>query len=226
MAMMRLLALQTVAVSVFYCVLFSPLVDTAVAQTTGTVSPMTAPAEPSPNEEPRPGDCMPIGLTASGEIVFPFRCKDFIERNKAARPKSQTSDEGPATAKEKPTQTDEKPAVTERPISTDEEKAAVQPTNASDERPTAVEEKPAVPAVTEGRIPAEEDKASAKPAESVAAGVDRPQPEQAGRTSPRRQVELETRKHAAGPRGCTGFRSYNPASQTYRSYDGQLRQCR
>jgi hypothetical protein len=133
MAMMRLLALQTVAVSVLYCVFFPPLIDTAVAQTTGTVSPMIAPAEPSPNDEPRPGDCMPIGLTASGEIVFPFRCKDFIERNKAARPKSQTSDEGPTTAEE-----NEKPAVTERPISADEEKAAAQPnltkSNASDEK--------------------------------------------------------------------------------------------
>ena len=180
MAMMRLLALQTVAVSVLYCVFFPPLIDTAVAQTTGTVSPMIAPAEPSPNDEPRPGDCMPIGLTASGEIVFPFRCKDFIERNKAARPKSQTSDEGPTTAEEKLIRTDEKPAVTERPISADEEKAAAQPkSNASDEKPTAVEEKPAV---TEGRIPAEKDKDSAKPVESVAAGVDRPEPEQAGKT--------------------------------------------
>ena len=31
--------------------------------------------------------CEPIGLTASGEIVFPFRCKDTVERQRAAASK-------------------------------------------------------------------------------------------------------------------------------------------
>jgi hypothetical protein len=60
------------------------------AQTTATVTP--APADTSTkgqssssaNEEPPPGGCMPIGITVSGEVVFPFQCKDFIDRHKAA----------------------------------------------------------------------------------------------------------------------------------------------
>jgi hypothetical protein len=54
----------------------------SLAQTTGTVNPSPAPAEPSVKEDVPPGGCMPIGLTASGEIVFPIQCKDFIERHR------------------------------------------------------------------------------------------------------------------------------------------------
>jgi BA14K-like protein len=35
-------------------------------------------------EDVPPGGCMPIGLTASGEIVFPIQCKELIERHRAA----------------------------------------------------------------------------------------------------------------------------------------------
>src|SRR6267142_3718394 len=56
----------------------------ALAQTTGTVNPNPAPAEPSVNEDVPPGGCMPIGLTVSGEIVFPIQCKEFIERQRGA----------------------------------------------------------------------------------------------------------------------------------------------
>src|SRR3979411_2196389 len=69
--MQRLLALLLTAMS-----------GAALAQTTGTVNPSPAPAEPSVKEDVPPGGCMPIGLTASGEIVFPIQCKDFIERHR------------------------------------------------------------------------------------------------------------------------------------------------
>jgi hypothetical protein len=229
MAMMRLLALQTVAIWALCCVLFPTLFDAAVAQTTGTISPTMAPLEPLPNQEPRPGDCMPIGLTASGEIVFPFQCKDFIERHKVAKPKSDASGERPISAEKKPVSTEERPAAAERRIPAEDDKAAAPPqSGASDEKPIAAEEKPipaeVKPAVTEGRGLAEDEKAAARPAESTAA--DRPQAEQAVKASSRRHVELAMRRHAAGSPGCTRFRTYDPASQTYRSYDGQLRQCR
>jgi BA14K-like protein len=55
---------------------------TAFAQTTGVVDPSSAPAEPSVKQDVPPGGCMPIGLTASGEIVFPIQCKEFIERQR------------------------------------------------------------------------------------------------------------------------------------------------
>src|ERR1700724_1313429 len=54
----------------------------ALAQTTGTVNPSPAPGEPSAKEDVPPGGCMPIGLTASGEVVFPIQCKEFIERQR------------------------------------------------------------------------------------------------------------------------------------------------
>jgi hypothetical protein len=51
-----------------------------LAQTTGTVNPTLA--EPATKEDVPPGGCMPIGLTASGEFVFPIQCKEFIERER------------------------------------------------------------------------------------------------------------------------------------------------
>src|SRR3982074_2380485 len=69
----------------------------SLAQTTGTVNPSPAPAEPSVKEDVPPGGCMPIGLTASGEIVFPIQCKEFIERQRG-----QAVEQKPAAVEEKP----------------------------------------------------------------------------------------------------------------------------
>ena len=69
----------------------------ALAQTTGTVNPSPAPVEPSVKEDVPPGGCMPIGLTASGEIVFPIQCKEFIERQRG-----QAVEQKPAAVEEKP----------------------------------------------------------------------------------------------------------------------------
>src|SRR3984893_15607235 len=69
----------------------------ALAQTTGTVNPSPAPVEPSVKEDVPPGGCMPIGLTASGEIVFPIQCKEFIERQRG-----NAVEQKPAAVEEKP----------------------------------------------------------------------------------------------------------------------------
>lgn len=53
------------------CVLLTVTGGAALAQTTGTVNPGPAPAEPAAKADVPLGGCMPIGLTASGEIVFP-----------------------------------------------------------------------------------------------------------------------------------------------------------
>jgi BA14K-like protein len=68
----------------------------ALAQTTGTVNPSPAPAEPLVKEDVPPGGCMPIGLTASGEIVFPIQCRDFIERHRG-----KAVEQKPAAVEEK-----------------------------------------------------------------------------------------------------------------------------
>src|ERR1700716_1935018 len=84
--MQRLLALLLTAMS-----------GAALAQTTGTVDPSPAPAEPSVKEDVPPGGCMPIGLTASGEIVFPIQCKEFLERERG-----MAVEQKPAAVEEKP----------------------------------------------------------------------------------------------------------------------------
>jgi hypothetical protein len=59
----------------------------ALAQKTGTVTPDHAPPEPAEKQDvPAPGGCMPIGITVSGDVVFPLQCREFIERQKALKP--------------------------------------------------------------------------------------------------------------------------------------------
>jgi hypothetical protein len=78
----------------------------ALAQTTGTVNPSSAPAEPSVKEDVPPGGCMPIGLTASGEIVFPIQCKEIIERQRG-----KAVEQKPAALEQKPAAVEEKSAA-------------------------------------------------------------------------------------------------------------------
>jgi BA14K-like protein len=77
--------------------LLSVMSGVALAQITGTVNPSPAPAGPSVKEDVPPGGCMPIGLTASGEIVFPIQCRELIERQRG-----KTVEQNPAAAEEKP----------------------------------------------------------------------------------------------------------------------------
>ena len=64
-------------------ILLTVMSGVAFAQTTGTVNPNPAPAEPSvKDDDVPPGGCMPTGLTASGEMVFPLQCKEFLERQR------------------------------------------------------------------------------------------------------------------------------------------------
>ncbi len=67
----------------------------ASAQTTGLVRP--AAVLPSDKNEVPPGGCTPIGVTASGEIVFPFTCKALLERVRGPieNPKAVARDEKP-----------------------------------------------------------------------------------------------------------------------------------
>jgi hypothetical protein len=76
-------------------VLFAVMSGAALAQTTGSVDPNPAPVESLPKADVPPGGCMPIGLTAAGEMVFPIQCKEFIERErgKAVEPKPVAADE-------------------------------------------------------------------------------------------------------------------------------------
>jgi hypothetical protein len=140
------------------------------AQTTGALNPNPAPAaEPSTKEDVPPGGCMPIGLTASGEIVFPIQCKEFIER-------------------EREKAVEQKPPTAEAPLAATQPQAVAPP-------------KTVAPKNT---------KPPAKPIEAVAL--------------PKR-VEHHPREPAMGSEGCSHYRSYDPASGTYRNYDGRRRTC-
>jgi BA14K-like protein len=59
-------------------------------------------AGPSNAEEPPPGGCLPIGVTASGEVVFPFMCKGFLERNRGSAAAAPIDQQKPASEKPLP----------------------------------------------------------------------------------------------------------------------------
>jgi hypothetical protein len=84
--------------------LFVLISGVAIAQTTGTLNPSLTPAEPSVKEDVPPGGCMPIGMTASGEMVFPIQCKEIIERERG-----RTVEQKAAISEEKATAKSEAP---------------------------------------------------------------------------------------------------------------------
>ena len=165
----------------------------ALPQTIGSVN------QGAPAELPA-GRCKPIGLTASGELVFPFQCKDFIERQRSADKKAAAEDN------RKPTAADQKPDAAG-------EKTA-------EKKPAAAQVKPAA---VEAVIAA---KQQAKQQQSVAPANAKPATETVGTVPLPRRVERKGRERGIGPRGCTHFHSYDPASGTYNTYDGQRRECR
>jgi hypothetical protein len=133
----------------------------ALAQTSSPAEPGTAPAESSvKDDQPPPGACKPIGLTVSGEVVFPLECRDFIERHKAMSPPMTTPpvppESRPAAAEAnpeakpeaKPVAPEAKPATVEVKPATAEAKPATAEENptGSTQKAATVEEKPTVEA--------------------------------------------------------------------------------
>ena len=114
------------------CLLAALLGSAALAQTTGAVLPKPdAAAASTMTTQPPPGGCMPIGVTVSGQIVFAFQCKEFIEQQKAANQDPAAAADKPATAEEKPAAGQEKPApAEEKPPAVEEKTAARQPNGA------------------------------------------------------------------------------------------------
>jgi hypothetical protein len=190
--------------------LLSVMSSAALAETTGAVNPGSVPAQPSASDDVPPGGCMPIGMTTAGEIVFPIQCKEFIERHRGA-----AVEEKPA-AEQKPAAIEAKPAAAEaKPAAVEPKPAAVEP------KPAAAEEKPAV---VEPKPAAVEQKSAATQSES-AAPEDRKPAKKPVETLQKR-VEHEPHQRAMRSDGCKSYRTYDPASGTYRGYDGQRRVCR
>ncbi len=105
------------------------LPQTALPQTTGPANPGAAPTESSAPG----GNCAPIGLTVSGEVVFPFQCREFIERQKAAKRTTDTGEKQKPTPPMKPVTAERPAAAEEKPAVAEEKAAAKQPESAAPE---------------------------------------------------------------------------------------------
>ena len=193
--------------------LLSVMSGAALAETTGAVNPSLTPAQPSANEDVPPGGCMPIGMTTSGEIVFPIQCKEFIERHRGAavEQKPASVEAKPVAVEAKPTAVEQKPAAVEaKPVAVEAKPAAVE------EKPAAVEQRPA----------AVEEKAAAKQSESVAPEDSKPADKPVQTVPLQKRVEHVPHQRAMRSDGCKSYRTYDPVSATYRGYDGHRRSCR
>ena len=213
----------------------------ARAQTTGAINP----GEPAAKDEPPPGGCMPIGVTASGEVVFPFLCKGFIEQHKGADQKPAGSDD----ASRKPAAADASPKNAPGNASKDAEgktadektaetSAAKQPDNVttkgaepasevaaqgSSPKPVAAEEHPQK---SDTKPESAEDKSAVVKPPEATASIAKSAPEAAEPAASPDHGRKKPRESREGPSGCTHFRSYDANSGTYTDYSGRRRGCR
>jgi hypothetical protein len=228
--MKRLLALSTGPASRVYALCSLCLLLTgaaALAQSADMANPPPVQAQPAVKDEAG-GGCEPIGLTASGEIVFPFRCKDAIERQRAAMTKpaepkpaaaqdarqdarQDTAPAPTATAAAKPAAGAVPPAAGAVPPAAGAAKlaAGASKTTVGVANTAAVSAKPAAAAAKMAAVPSA-GAATVKPSAKPSAPA----------------VVVAARGLAAGPRGCSLFRSYNAASGSYLAFDGQRHPCR
>lgn len=177
------------------------------------------------DDGPPPGGCTPIGVTVSGEIVFPMTCKDFIERHKAADRASSAAETKPATAEasKAPTAVEASKALTTGEASN--APAAVEASKA----PTAPEsgkadEKDAKPAATKASVD-EAVQPGAKQAAIAPAIADSVKSSAEPATTAALSKRTRAGNRVAGSPGCTRFRTYDAASGTYRDYGGHRRSC-
>jgi hypothetical protein len=205
-------------------------------------------SEPQPrfsDDGPPLGGCNPIGVTVSGEIVFPMTCKDFIERHKAADRAASAAETKPATAEasKAPDAVEAGKALTtgegNRAPATAGDSSGRAAVEGSGKAPMAAEAITAPAAADPGK-PDEKD---AKPAEAAKAAADEAAPTATRQAAvapaaadtvkssaePATTAALSKRTRArtrvAGSPGCTRFRTYEAASGTYRDYGGQRRPC-
>jgi hypothetical protein len=121
-------------------------------------------------------------------------------KNARAEPQTPPPDKGSVGPEQKPPNTDSK-------------------TSAPDEKPARMEA---------SRASTMQTPAAAKQMDSPLPATSDPiveSTDQVGAISPRR-AELNPRKPAIGPAGCTQFRSFDPVSETYTTLEGRRRPCR
>ena len=205
----------------------------------------------SVDDGPPPGGCTPIGLTVSGEIVFPMTCKDFIERHKAADRAATAADAKPATTEAaKAPEAAKTPEAAKSPATTAAGKAppAVEADKAqttgeanraaADVTPAAVEPSKAPMSVDSGKDGEKDTKAAiarsstddaAEPAAREAAVTsersDSAKPSVEPATTSALDKRSRARNRVAGGPDCTRYRTYDAASRSYRDFGGRRRPC-
>jgi len=118
------------------------------------------------------GGCMPIGLTARGDLVFPMQCRELIERERGPIPEGKQQISEPRSQQE--------PAVKMAPVE------AVKMTPAEKVTPVA--------AAPVEAVPAEKEKAEREKAEKDAATTVQPQ-----ERARKRLARAERRKQQGPP---------------------------
>jgi len=205
-------------------------------------------SEPQPrfsDDGPPPGGCNPIGVTVSGEIVFPMTCKDFIERHKAADRAASAAETKPATAEasKAPDAVDAGKALTtgegNRAPAAAGDSSARAAVEGSGKAPMAAEANTAPAAADPGK-PDEKDAKAAAAAKAAAdeaaptatrqaavapAAADTVKSSAEPATTAALSKRTRTRTRVAGSPGCTRFRTYDAASATYRDFGGHRRPC-
>lgn len=219
----------------------------------GTVVAQSADSQPrAVDDGPPPGGCTPIGVTASGDIVFPMTCRDFIERHKAAdraataaaetkpaTPEASKVSDAVETAKAPAAETVKAPTAAEssKALTTGEASGASAAADVG--APTAVEASKAPTAPDSGK--ADEKDVRLAPVKAAGDESDRPATKQAAVAPPESADPVKPsadpattaaldkrakgRNRVAGAPNCTRFRTYNAASGTYRDFSGQRRPC-
>lgn len=206
-------------------------------------APDHPPRAESSQDGPPLGGCNPVGITASGEIVFPMTCKEFIERYKAADRNSTASQTKPADADASKApdavEASKAPATVEASKAPDAVETSKAPATAdASKAPDVVEAgKEPITAGANNKAPtmAKSDEKDAKPAEARAAADQATMPATKQAAAVPASIEPDTTagvskrtragKRLAGSPGCTRFRTYDAASRTYRDFGGQRRSC-
>jgi len=217
----------------------------------GTSIAQQADSQPRASDDgPPPGGCTPIGVTASGDIVFPMTCRDFIERHKAADRAATAAETKPATpetgkvpdavdAAKAPTSAEPAKASAAagagKALTTGEASRASAAADVS--APAAVEATKAPTAPDSGKpdekdpksagaiAPADEAQPATKQAAVAPASADTGKSEAEPATTAALEKRTRGRNRVAGAPNCTRFRTYNAASGTYRDFDGRRRPC-
>ncbi len=215
----------------FGLLLLAMMSGAGMAQTTGATSPNSTSDSDSAKKAWPQGGCMPIGITAAGDVVFPFECKEFLDRYKAEMDKSSDAGGGapnPPNPSNPPSggteahgpQAAPAPAQVAAPASKTAapaaQAAAPAPKDAPrnpDDATAAIQSAPAAPAP---KSAVKQSKHERKVADSD---------DDDDRATPQRHAAATKHKTEKGTAACMHFRTYDPDSGTYKGYDGQRRSC-